>query len=45
MTRINLRVPDDVYADLIRSAEESHQSPNAFIVDRLADVARCIKGG
>jgi hypothetical protein len=38
--RMNLRdVPDDVYAVLVAAAEGSRQSLNAFVVDRLCEVA------
>ena len=44
MKRMNLRdVPDDVYGDLARAAEKSRQSLNAFVVDRLAEVARSLR--
>ncbi|MBA3527788.1 MAG: hypothetical protein H0T91_00440 [Propionibacteriaceae bacterium] len=40
MKRMNLRdVPDDVYADLVKAAEENRQSLSAFVIDRLAEVA------
>lgn len=41
MKRMNLRdVPDDVYAALTAAAENNRQSLNAFVVDRLVDVAQ-----
>jgi hypothetical protein len=44
MKRMNLRdVPDDVYADLASAAEKSRQSLNAFVVDRLSEVARSLR--
>lgn len=44
MKRMNLRdVPDDVYAALAQAAEDGHQSLNAFVVDRLAEVARMVR--
>jgi hypothetical protein len=44
MKRMNLRdVPDEVYADLARAAEQNRQSLNAFVVDRLAEVARSVR--
>ncbi|MEQ7125514.1 hypothetical protein ABN034_13455 [Actinopolymorpha sp. B11F2] len=40
---MNLRdVPDDVYARLSRGAEISHQSLNAFVVERLVELARTL---
>lgn len=40
MARINLRdVPDEIYAALVRGAEDSHQSLNSFVVDRLTEIA------
>lgn len=37
---MNLRdVPDDVYAALSEAAEANRQSLNAFVVDRLTEVA------
>jgi len=42
--RMNLRdVPDDVYAELVEAARANRQSLNAFVVDRLAEVARATK--
>ncbi|MBA8822987.1 hypothetical protein FHX42_000316 [Saccharopolyspora lacisalsi] len=36
---MNLReVPDEVHAALARAAEDNHQSPNAFVVERLTEV-------
>lgn len=44
MKRMNLReVPDDVYGALVAAAEESRQSLNAFVVDRLSEVARAAR--
>jgi len=44
MKRMNLRdVPDDVYAVLIAAAEGSRQSLNAFVVDRLSEVAQAVR--
>lgn len=41
MKRMNLRdVPDDVYSTLVAAAENRRQSLNAFVVDRLAEVAK-----
>lgn len=41
MKRMNLRdVPDDVYATLVQAATNNHQSLNAFIIDRLAEMAQ-----
>ncbi|MPZ63018.1 MAG: toxin-antitoxin system HicB family antitoxin [Propionibacteriales bacterium] len=41
MKRMNLRdVPDDVYAELVEAAAESRQSLNAYVVERLTEVAR-----
>jgi hypothetical protein len=38
---MNLRdVPDDVYAVLVEAAAAHRQSLNAFVVDRLGEVAR-----
>jgi len=43
MKRINLRdVPDEVYAALAEAAEANRQSLNAFVVDRLSELARVI---
>jgi hypothetical protein len=43
MKRMNLRdVPDDVYAVLVAAAERSRQSLNAFVVDRLSEVAQAV---
>ncbi|WP_198671769.1 hypothetical protein [Desertihabitans aurantiacus] len=33
-------VPDDVYAALVAAAEDSRQSLNAFVVERLTEAAR-----
>lgn len=44
MRRMNLRdVPDDVYAALAQAAEANRQSLSAFVVDRLAEVAKVTK--
>ncbi len=44
MKRMNLRdVPDDVYAALVAAAEDSRQSLNAFVVDRLSEVAQAVR--
>lgn len=44
MKRMNLRdVPDEVYAALAHGAEESRQSLNAFVVERLAEVAQVLR--
>lgn len=41
MKRMNIRdVPDDVYGALARAAGEHRQSLNAYVVDRLTDLAR-----
>lgn len=41
---MNLRdVPDDVYAALVAAAEDSRQSLSAFVVDRLAEVAKAVR--
>ncbi|HMA46957.1 MAG TPA: hypothetical protein VKP11_07130 [Frankiaceae bacterium] len=46
MRRMNLRdVPDDVYAVLAEAAAENKQSLSAFVVDRLAEVARVVRMG
>ncbi len=38
---MNLRdVPDDVYTALVRAADSHRQSLSAFVVERLAEVAR-----
>lgn len=43
MKRMNLRdVPDDVYEALADGAEASHQSLNAFVVERLSEVAQVL---
>jgi hypothetical protein len=43
MKRINLReVPDEVYAALAGAAETNRQSMNAFVVDRLCEIARVL---
>lgn len=44
MKRMNLRdVPDDVYAALASAANDGRQSLNAFVVDRLTEVARVVR--
>ncbi len=44
MKEIDLRdVPDEIYATLTESAQARHQSLNAFVVDRLAEVARVLR--
>jgi hypothetical protein len=44
MKRMNLReVPDDVYADLLEAADSRRQSLNAYVVERLTEVARTAK--
>lgn len=44
MKRMNLRdVPDEVYATLARGAEANRQSLNAFVVERLAELARMLR--
>jgi hypothetical protein len=44
MKRMNLRgVPDDVYANLLGAAESSRQSLNAYVVERLTEVARAAR--
>jgi predicted HicB family RNase H-like nuclease len=41
MKRMNLRdVPDDVYAALRQAAGANRQSLNAFVIDRLTEVAQ-----
>lgn len=43
MKRMNLRdVPDEVYDALSEGAEANRQSLNAFVVERLAEVARVL---
>jgi hypothetical protein len=43
MKRMNLRdVPDEVYAALAQGAEANRQSLNAFVVERLAEVAQVL---
>lgn len=43
MKRMNLRdVPDEVYAALADGAAASRQSLNAFVVERLAEVAQVL---
>jgi len=40
MRRMNLRdVPDEVYAALVAAASVNRQSLNAYVVDRLSEVA------
>lgn len=44
MKRMNLRhVPDEVYAALVAAAEDSRQSLNSFVVDRLSEVAQAVR--
>lgn len=44
MKRVNLRdVPDDVYAALGEAADAHNQSLNAFVVDRLTEIARVVR--
>jgi hypothetical protein len=44
MKQMNLHdIPDEVYATLAESAQAHHQSLNAFVVDRLAEVARVLR--
>ena len=46
MKRINLRdVPDEVYAALSSAAGDNRQSMNAFVIDRLTEVARTVSLG
>ncbi|WP_035769395.1 hypothetical protein [Arthrobacter castelli] len=41
MKRMNLRdVPDDVYDTLMQAAANNRQSLNAFIIERLAEMAQ-----
>jgi hypothetical protein len=41
MKRMNLRdVPDDVYAVLVKAAEQNRQSLSAYVVERLSEVAQ-----
>lgn len=41
MRRMNLRdVPEDVYETLVAAAAAKRQSLNAYVLDRLTDVAR-----
>jgi hypothetical protein len=41
MKRMNLRdVPDDVYSALTEAADANSQSLNAFMMERLAEIAR-----
>jgi hypothetical protein len=43
MKRMNLRdVPDEVYIALADGAEANRQSLNAFVVERLTEVARTL---
>jgi hypothetical protein len=43
MKRMNLRdVPDDVYSALAEGAESNRQSLNAFVVERLTEVAQVV---
>jgi plasmid stability protein len=44
MKRMNLReVPDEVYATLVAGAAAHHQSLNAFVVDRLGELAQVFR--
>lgn len=44
MKRMNLRdVPDDVYATLTLAAAANRQSLSAFVIDRLAEVAKVVR--
>ncbi|MGI8882180.1 MAG: hypothetical protein ACR2KJ_17055 [Jatrophihabitans sp.] len=44
MKRMNLRdVPDGVYAALAAAAKGNRQSLNAFVLDRLTEVARAAR--
>lgn len=44
MRRMNLRdVPDDVYTTLAEAATASRQSLNAYVVDRLTEIARAAR--
>lgn len=46
MKRMNLRdVPDEVYAALADGAAASRQSLNAFVVERLTEVAQVLNIG
>ena len=43
MKRMNLRdVPDDVYAVLVRAAEQNRQSLSGYVVERLNDVVQVL---
>ena len=43
MKRINLRdVPDDVYAVLVRAADQNRQSLSACVVQRLSEVVQVL---
>jgi len=43
MNRMNLRdVPDEVYAVLAERARANHQSLNAFVVERLSELAQVL---
>ncbi|MDR7302887.1 hypothetical protein [Haloactinomyces albus] len=43
MARMNLHgVPDEVYAALVKGAEENRRPLNAFVVERLAEVANVV---
>lgn len=46
MRRMNLRdVPDEVYAALADGAAANHQSLNAFVLEKLAEVAQVLNIG
>ncbi|MCP2243767.1 hypothetical protein LX86_002497 [Lentzea aerocolonigenes] len=46
MKRMNLRdVPDEVYVALAEGAAASHQSLNAFVVEKLTEVAQVLNIG
>ncbi len=44
MRRMNLRdVPDEIYTALADAAAASHQSLNAFVLERLTEVASVVR--
>ncbi|MFD9703204.1 hypothetical protein [Lentzea sp. NPDC059081] len=46
MKRVNLRdVPDEVYTALAEGAAASYQSLNAFVVEKLTEVAQVLNIG
>lgn len=46
MKRINLRdVPDDVYSSVAAAAASNRQSLNAYVLERLAEMARAARIG